>query len=111
MDEEAELLLGPPKGLTETRRGCRATALALILALAVLASSAAHFSHPRLAVGFLAQKFQLLDAWGLMSGAENEDPFAFGCPMTVFQRMAAAALVGRKAEGATRTWTWALKLA
>ena len=33
-----------------------------------------------------------------ISGAQS-DPFNFRCPMTVFQRMAAAALVGKKAEG------------
>lgn len=33
-----------------------------------------------------------------ISGAQS-DPFNFRCPMTVFQRMAAAALVGQKAEG------------
>jgi len=46
----------------------------------------------------LSQKFKLLDAWKLISGAQS-DPFNFRCPMTVFQRMAAAALVGKKAEG------------
>eukprot|EP00913_Durusdinium_trenchii_P025310 g23760.t1 len=33
-----------------------------------------------------------------ISGAQS-DPFTFRCPMTIFQRMAAAALVGRKAAG------------
>ncbi|CAL1167037.1 unnamed protein product [Cladocopium goreaui] len=99
-DTEAFLPARPPR-LAPTSY-CR-TVLALSLALLTLLSVVGRYAVPSKVVATgssnsLSQKFKLLDAWRLISGAQS-DPFNFRCPMTVFQRMAAAALVGQKAEG------------
>ncbi|CAE7203874.1 PDE9A [Symbiodinium sp. CCMP2592] len=100
MDLESEELLssvGPtPKPRSALRRGIAGTAAALTL----LAVASWRFS-PRVekrssGLGGLLQEFQLLDAWQMLSGG---NPVKYICPMTVFQRMAAVALVGQAAEG------------
>ncbi|CAE7270948.1 LIP, partial [Symbiodinium sp. CCMP2456] len=85
-----------PKPRSALRRGIAGTAAALTL----LAVASWHFS-PRVekrssGLGGLLEEFQLLDAWQMLSGG---NPFKYICPMTVFQRMAAVALVGKAAEG------------
>lgn len=94
-DTEAFLPARPPR-LAPT--SCR-TVLALSLALLTLLS-VGRYAVPSKVVATgssnsLSQKFKLLDAWRLISGAQS-DPFNFRCPMTVFQRMAAAAWLVKK---------------